>query len=47
MTEGVQRLFAGVRDFGWNPEKREINLRNHGIDFEDARGILDSPTFIH
>lgn len=46
MAEDVQRLFAGVRDFGWHPEKRERNLRNHRIDFEDARGILDGPTFI-
>jgi uncharacterized DUF497 family protein len=46
MTEDVQRLFAGVREFGWDPKKCESNLRNHGIDFEDARGILDGPTFI-
>jgi uncharacterized DUF497 family protein len=46
MTEKEQRLFASVRDFGWDPKKRESNLRNHGIDFEDACGILDGPTFI-
>jgi len=23
MAEDIQRLFAGVRDFGWNPKKRE------------------------
>jgi uncharacterized DUF497 family protein len=46
MAEDVQRLFAGVREFGWDPKKRESNLRNHKIDFEDARGILDGPTFI-
>jgi uncharacterized DUF497 family protein len=46
MAEDVQRLFAGVRDFGWNPKKRETNLRDHRIDFEDVRGILDGPTFI-
>ncbi|WP_454651351.1 BrnT family toxin [Bradyrhizobium liaoningense] len=46
MTEDVQRLFTGVRDFGWDPKKRAINLRTHGIDFEDARGILDGYTFI-
>ena len=46
MTENVQRLFAGVRDFGWNPKKRESNLRDHAIDFEDVRGILDGYTFI-
>jgi uncharacterized DUF497 family protein len=46
MTEDVQRLFADVRDFGWNPKKREINLLDHKIDFEDVRGILDGYTFI-
>ena len=46
MAENVQRLFAGVRDFGWNPKKRETNLRDHKIDFEDVRGILDGHTFI-
>jgi uncharacterized DUF497 family protein len=46
MTEDVQRLFADVRDFGWNPKKRESNLRDHEIDFEDVRGILDGYTFI-
>ncbi|MGY3076372.1 uncharacterized DUF497 family protein [Bradyrhizobium sp. LM6.10] len=46
MTEDLQLLFAGVRDFGWDPKKRASNLRIHGIDFEDARGILDGYTFI-
>ena len=46
MTEDLQRLFADVRDFGWNPKKRESNLRDHKIDFEDVRGILDGYTFI-
>ena len=46
MAEDVQRLFAGVREFGWNPKKRETNLRDHEIDFEDVRGILDGYTFI-
>ena len=46
MTEDVQRLFAGVREFGWNPKKRESNLRDHKIDFEDVREILDGYTFI-
>jgi uncharacterized DUF497 family protein len=46
MTEDEQRLFAGVRDFGWDPKERESNLRIHRIDFEDASGILDGYTFI-
>jgi uncharacterized protein len=46
MTEDVQRLFASVREFGWDPKKRASNLRDHEIDFEDVRGILDGYTFI-
>lgn len=46
MAEDLQQLFAEIRDFGWNPTKRESNLRDHKIDFEDAKGILDGYTFI-
>jgi uncharacterized protein len=46
MAEDVQRLFAGVRDFGWDPKKRETNLIDHKIDFVDVKGILDGYTFI-
>jgi uncharacterized DUF497 family protein len=46
MTEYIQGLFAGVRDFGWDPKKRQSNLRDHKIDFEDVSGILDGYTFI-
>lgn len=46
MTEDVQDLFAGIRDFGWNARKRASNLRDHKIDFEDVRGIFDGYTFI-
>src|SRR4051794_13326627 len=46
MTEDVQQLFAGVRDFAWNPKKRESNLLDHKIDFEDVKRILDGYTFI-
>ena len=44
--DNFERLFAGVRDFGWDPKKRETNLRNHKIDFEDAKGVFDGYTFI-
>ena len=46
MAEDLQRLFADIRDFGWNPKKRESNLRDHKIDFEDVKGIFDGYTFI-
>ena len=29
----IATLFARVRSFGWNPKKRESNLRRHRIDF--------------
>jgi uncharacterized DUF497 family protein len=45
MAEDIQRLFADVRDFGWDPKKRESNLRDHKIDFEDVKHILDGYTF--
>jgi uncharacterized protein len=46
MAEDLQRLFAHVREYGWNPRKRESNLRVHKIDFVDVKGILDGYTFI-
>jgi uncharacterized protein len=42
----VRQLFARIRTFGWNPKKRDSNLRDHKIDFEDAKGIFDGHTFI-
>jgi uncharacterized DUF497 family protein len=46
MAEDLQRLFANVRGFDWNARKREINLRDHKIDFEDVKGIFDGYTFV-
>ncbi|MDB5653564.1 MAG: hypothetical protein JWQ94_1177 [Tardiphaga sp.] len=46
MAEDLQRLFAGVRDFGWNSNKHETNLRDHKIDFFDVKEIFDGYTFI-
>ncbi len=46
MAEDEERLFAGIRDFGWDPKKRESNLRDHKIDFDDVRVIFDGYTFI-
>jgi|SRR5580704_14316912 uncharacterized DUF497 family protein len=47
MAEDVQRLFAGVRGFEWDSNKREVNLRKHGIDFEDAIEVFDGPILVH
>lgn len=46
MTEDLDRLIAGIRDFGWRPSKRLQNLSDHRIDFTRAREIVSSYTFI-
>ena len=44
MTEDFERLFAQVREFGWDNEKRDRVLRERGIDFEELRFVFDGPT---
>jgi uncharacterized DUF497 family protein len=39
-------MVARIRAFGWNETKRASNLRVHGIDFADVKGIFDGPFFI-
>ena len=39
-------IFAHVRTFEWDDDKRRANLRDHGIDFEDARVVIDGPTIV-
>ncbi|MFL9828573.1 BrnT family toxin [Rhodoplanes sp. SY1] len=47
MTDSeLQHLFAGISRFGWDPAKRASNLRNHKIDFDDARAIFDGDVFV-
>ena len=41
MAEDFQRLVARISGFDWNPRKRDSNLHNHKIDFEDVKGIFD------
>ncbi len=43
--EDLTYLFADIRDFGWDPVKREINLQDHHIDFHDVWQIFQNPTF--
>jgi uncharacterized protein (DUF4415 family) len=38
-AEDLSSLFAGIRDFGWYPKKRQSNLHRHKIDFEDVKGF--------
>jgi hypothetical protein len=42
-TEEIQRLFDDIRDFGFDPAKRDKNLRERDIDLEDMRFVLDGP----
>lgn len=47
MTEDdIATLFAHVRNFGWDPEKRATILRDREIDFDDMRFVLAGPTII-
>ena len=39
-------LFANIRAFEWDDEKNEANLRNHHIDFRDARWVVQGATLI-
>jgi uncharacterized DUF497 family protein len=41
-----EELFANIRAFEWDDDKRDINLREHKIDFLDALRVMDSPTFV-
>ena len=42
----IFKLFSRIRDFGWNPKKRESNLSDHKVDFQDVKGIFDGFTLI-
>ena len=41
--EDFQRLLANVRDFDWNPNKRNQVFRERHIAFEDARVAFGGP----
>ena len=44
--EDIESLIARIRAFGWHEKKRETNLRTHGIDFEDVKGIFDGTAVV-
>lgn len=44
--ESLERLFAGVRQFDWDPGKRDLTLRDRGIDFEDMKFVVDAPVIV-
>lgn len=33
-------------NFEWNTQKAEINLRKHGISFEEAKTVFNDPLYI-
>jgi uncharacterized DUF497 family protein len=41
--EDFERLLAKVRDFDWNPDKRDQVFRERHIAFEDARIAFQGP----
>jgi uncharacterized DUF497 family protein len=47
MADEFQELFAKVRAFGWDNDKREWTLRERGIDFDEIRFVLDGPTLAY
>ncbi len=44
--ETPEEPFARIRGFEWHEDKRKANLRDHNIDFENAREIVDGPTIV-
>jgi uncharacterized protein len=46
MTEEFAELFAKVRNYGWDPKKREWTISNRGIDFDEMRFVFDGPTIV-
>jgi uncharacterized protein len=44
MADEFSELFAKVRAFGWNNDKRDWTFRQRGIDFDEVRFIFDGPT---
>lgn len=41
-----ERHRIGDSDFEWDVEKAKLNLRNHGIRFEDAATVFTDPLFV-
>jgi hypothetical protein len=47
MEENSDTLFAKIRSFGWDNNKRNRVLRERQIDFEEVRFIFDGPTIAY
>ena len=46
IEEDSSQLFANIRRFSWDDEKRDWTLHERTIDFNDARVILDGSTIV-
>jgi uncharacterized DUF497 family protein len=47
MSEEFSQLYAKVRAFGWDNNKRDWTIRERGIDFEEVRFVFDGPTLAY
>lgn len=47
MAEEFAELFARIRSFGWDNNKRDRVLRERGIDFDEVRFIFDRLTIVY
>jgi uncharacterized DUF497 family protein len=47
MADEFSDLFAKVRAFGWDNNKRDWTFRERGIDFDEVRFIFDGPTIAY
>jgi uncharacterized DUF497 family protein len=43
MADNFSELFAKVRAFFWDNNKRYRTIRERGIDFDLARSVFDGP----
>ena len=44
--QDFERVLANVRDFDWNPSKRDQVFRERHIAFEDAQVAFQGPTSV-
>ena len=47
MGDEFSELFAKVRAFGWDNNKRNWTLRERGIDIDEVRFVFDGPTAVY
>ena len=45
--EEFLRLLENVREFDWNPNKREQTFRERHIAFDDAPIVFQGPIIVH